>query len=323
MVANADTIRRRIEQLLAGLTLPHDFDAPIGPLTWYGTGGAASCLAHPTGPDQVAAILRRCADSDVPVYVLGSGANLLVADTGVTGLVIKLDAPAFNTIACSPAASGGGRKNVTAGAGVDLAKLIMAAARDGLAGLEPLAGIPASVGGAIRMNCGGKYGDIGSVTASVHCLDRLGQVVHRSHTQAGFAYRHTDIAEPIILGATFTLTETDPRKLRERVKEIFSYKKSTQPLAEHSAGCAFKNPPKNITPKGAGQLIDEAGLKGLRIGGAEVSHRHANFLVLRPGGRADDVLRLIRAVRLKVAEATGIELQPEIAVWGESDLVIW
>lgn len=314
MVPNADAIRRRIEQLFAGLTLPHHFDAPIGPLTWYGTGGAASCLAHPTGPDQVATLLRRCADSDVPVYVLGSGANLLVADTGVTGLVIKLDAPAFNTITVDRPSGGGG---VTAGAGVDLAKLIMATARNGLAGLEPLAGIPASVGGAIRMNCGGKYGDIGSVTAAVHCLDRLGQPVHRSHTQAGFAYRHTDIAEPIILGATFTLTETDPRKLRERVKEIFAYKKSTQPLAEHSAGCAFKNPPKNITPKGAGQLIDEAGLKGLRIGGAEVSHRHANFLVLHPGGTADDVLRLIRAVRLKIAETTGIELEAEVAVWGD------
>ncbi|MFA7237850.1 MAG: UDP-N-acetylmuramate dehydrogenase [Phycisphaeraceae bacterium] len=323
MVSNADVIRRRIESLFAGLTLPHDFDAPIGPLTWYGTGGAASCLAHPTGPEQVAALLRRCADSDVPVYVLGSGANLLVADTGVTGLVIQLDAPAFNNIEYAPATSGGEQRHIIAGAGVDLAKLIMTTARDGLAGLEPLAGIPASVGGAIHMNCGGKYGDIGSVTAAVHCLDRLGQPVHRSHTQAGFAYRHTDIAEPIILGATFTLTETDPVKLRDRVKEIFAYKKSTQPLAEHSAGCTFKNPPKSITAKGAGQLIDEAGLKGLRLGGAEVSHRHANFLVLHPGGSADDVLRLIRAVRFKVVETTGIELETEIAVWGESDLVIW
>jgi UDP-N-acetylmuramate dehydrogenase len=300
---------RAASDLLADLPMPWEADVPLGPRTWYGTGGAAEVLAHPQTIEQLQTLARRCADAHVPLHVLGSGANLLVTDSGVPGVVVELDAPVFGEINID-------RDRVTVGAGHDLQKLILGLAREGLAGLEALAGIPASVGGAVRMNAGGRYGATGDYVAEVVCLNQAGRMRVYTRKDLTFGYRRTNITEPVILNATFELTREDPTTLRDRVKEIYAYKKSTQPLAENSAGCAFKNPPADVSAKGAGQLIDEAGLKGLRIGGAEVSHRHANFIVLHTGGAADDVLRLIRTVTRRVQEATGVLLEREVVVWG-------
>ncbi len=293
------------------LGIPMERDAPLGPRTWYGVGGPADYLLHPRHIDDVAALARRCAEAGVPLYTLGSGANLLVADSGVRGVVIHFDAPAFTQV--SPDTT-----TITAGAGADLAKLILTTAKLGLGGLETLAGIPASVGGAVRMNAGGKYGQIGPAVAALTTLTPPGKVETLTADQLQFAYRRTNLADRIVLDATFALTPGDPAKLRARVKEVFAYKKSTQPLAEHSAGCAFKNPPPQVSDKGAGQLIDEAGLKGFRVGGVEVSPRHANFLLLHPGGSATDLVRLIRAIKKRVAEHHGIALEEEVVIWGDT-----
>jgi len=297
------------DRLLGDLDLPWQRDAPLGPRTWYGIGGAADVLAHPQSIEQLQTLMQRCHEHAVPLYVLGGGANLLVTDGGVRGIVVLLDAPAFTETHRRG-------DHLTVAAGHDLQKLILAAARDGLGGLETLAGIPASVGGALRMNAGGRFGAIGDHVHEVLALDAAGRLKSHPRHALHFGYRATNIAEPIIVSVTFALTEADPAALRERVKEIYGYKKSSQPLADSSAGCAFKNPPADVSEKGAGQLIDEAGLKGFRIGGAEVSPRHANFIVLHPGGTADDVLRLIRAVTHRVHEATGVMLQREVVVWG-------
>jgi UDP-N-acetylmuramate dehydrogenase len=202
-------------------------------------------------------------------------------------------------------------------AGADMARTLMDSVRRGLDGLTQMAGIPASVGGAICMNAGGAFGSIGDAVASVTCMTRGGDVVTYPAEQLRFDYRTTNIPDPIILSAVFNLTAGDPIALREKVKEIFAYKKSTQPLADHSAGCTFKNPIDPVSEQrvSAGKLIDEAGLKGLAVGGAEVSKHHANFIVTRPGAKADDVLKLLALIRKRVFEHAGIELEEEVAVW--------
>jgi UDP-N-acetylmuramate dehydrogenase len=307
--------------LFADLDVEVTPDAPIGAtMTWYGIGGRADLLVRPRSVDDLATLVKRCHRSGTPLHVLGSGANLLVADEGVDGIVVKLDNEAFTETKYNVS---GEIHAMKAMAGADMAKTLMDAARRGLEGLSQMAGIPASIGGAIRMNAGGAYGAIGDAVESVSCITRSGEFVTYPASEVKFGYRGTNIPDPIILAATFNLTPTDPMKLRERVKEIFNYKKSTQPLADHSAGCTFKNPVDPVSEQRvpAGKLIDEAGLKGLSVGGATVSDRHANFIVTKPGATADDVLKLLESVKQRVFEHCGIELKEEIAVWNRGDSV--
>jgi UDP-N-acetylmuramate dehydrogenase len=294
--------------LVADLGIAHEVDAPLGPRTWYGVGGSAEVLAHPTNESELAKLVARCAEGGVPIRVIGEGANLLVADRGVPGVVVELDAQAFRGIDLTGA-------TVTAGGGASLAKVIVATAREGLAGLEVLAGIPASIGGAVRMNCGGRYGQIGDTLDEVDLITPAGERKTVDRTALDFGYRRSAVGDSIVVRARFGLRREDPAEVRRRMKSIFAYKKSTQPLADRSAGCAFKNPPAGRSEKGAGQLIDEAGLKGLSLGGASVSSRHANFLVVEPNGSADALIELIETVRQRVAAHCGVELEREVVIW--------
>lgn len=295
-------------------------DAPIGAMTWYGIGGRADLLIRPRRIDALATLAKRCHRSGVPLHVFGRGANLLIADEGVGGIVVRLNQPAF--LRTRYRARGDGHL-LLAGAGADLAKTLMDAARRGLEGLSHLAGIPATIGGAVRMNAGGTLGCIGDAVESVTCLSRSGQRVIYPAEELEFGYRDSNIPDPIILAADLRLAPDDPIALRRRVREIFEYKKSTQPLAEHSAGCVFKNPIDPISEErvSAGKLIDQAGLKGLRIGGAAVSTRHANFIVAEPGATAGDVIQLMSEIRRRVFEHCGIKLEDELVIWrrGEDD----
>lgn len=252
--------------------------------------------------------MRRAADEDVGVKVLGRGANVLVSDDGFDGVVVRLDSDAFRKIKRN-----GERLEV--GAGVDLMPLVRRCSREGLSGVEGLAGIPATVGGAIRMNAGGPAGEIGDVVEEVSVLTPEGTIETRNHEQVGFQYRHTNLGgRDIVLGAALRLNQDDPRKVRSAFREHLERKQRTQPLAEHSAGCIFKNPP----VKPAGALIDQAGLKGSRIGAAEVSTMHANFIVARFGATASDVLHLIDFVRERVLRVFDTELETEIEIWRPS-----
>lgn len=273
-------------------------------LTWYGLGGPARYLLRPTTEDQLTEIVHRCRENGVPMYVLGMGANLLVGEAGVNGAVIKLDGEHFSQIAID-----GDR--VVVGAAADLRRVIIRTVREGLAGLHCLAGIPGTTGGAIRMNAGGAWGDIGSLIQRVHVMDANGRVFCRERDELVFEYRRTSLADPLILGAEFQLTVSDPKHVLQQVREIWTYKKNTQPLRVRSAGCVFKNP----RQMSAGALIDQAGLKGLSCGGAMVSTRHANFIVARQGTKPSDVLKLIAIVREKVFEKFGVHLELEIQVW--------
>lgn len=289
-------------------------DAPLGPRTWYGIGGRADLLLQPQSVQDLATLVKRCRRSGTPLRVLGSGANLLVADEGVDGIVVVLDAPAFREIKYNRY---GEVHAAQVFAGADMAKTLMDTARRGLDGLTQMAGIPASVGGALRMNAGGAYGSIGDAVKSVTCITYGGEIVTYPSSELRFGYRQTNIPDPVIVSAVFDLMPDDPIRVRERVKEIFAYKKSTQPLADHSAGCTFKNPIDPVTEKrvSAGKLIDEAGMKGHTIGGATVSKQHANFIVTRTGTRTEEVLRLLDEIKRRVFENAGLELEEEVVIW--------
>ncbi len=296
----------------------YELNVPLGPRTWFGVGGAAAALAHPADVEQIAAVFRICRAAGEPVYVLGRGANLLVADRGVGGVVVQLDDPFFTRVRVEGA-------TVIAGGGADLPRLVLDTAKRGLAGLEGLAGIPATLGGAVRMNAGGAFGSIGQSVAAVTVVEADGSVRTLDRDDLVFSYRSSNIDAPCIAEVRLELVEDDADALGRRVKEIFLFKKTTQPLAENSAGCAFKNPVDpavDVNDYGgplprisAGKLIDQAGLKGFRSGGAQVSTHHANFIITHPGCTAGDVLAVMDHVADVVQQKFGIELQREVVVW--------
>ena len=279
-------------------------NAPLARLTWYRIGGPARFLARPQSLDDLAELVKRCAAENLPLYVLGLGANLLVSDAGVDGVVVRLEGPHWERVEINGT-------TVTANAGVDLQKLLLQTVRAGLAGIETLAGIPATVGGAARMNAGGKYGDFGNAVRSLTVMDAEGNVYDRTRDDLIWEYRRVNVVAPLILSATLELEADDPDALARRMKEVWMFKRNTQPLNTKSAGCIFKNPP----GQSAGALIDRAGLKGSRVGGAEVSDKHANFVIAHPGCTSADVEELVGQVRLAVLDHSGVELEPEVKRW--------
>lgn len=282
-------------------------DAPIGSKTWYRCGGHAALLARPATTAQLSAMVERCNDKGVPVYVMGGGANLLVSDAGVDGVVVRLDDEHFKRITIE------GTK-LTAGPGVDLFTLVTATCKAGLDGLVHIAGIPGTVGGGTRMNAGGAFGDIGESIARVQLMSSEGQVYYRDRDDLSFEYRRSNIVAPFILDVEFDLDEDDADDLNKRMKEIFFFKKNTQPMGDKSAGCTFKNPPSDVGEP-AGKLIDQAGLKGKSVGKASVSDVHANFIVAEPGCSADDVITLMDEVAAQVQGKYGVTLEREVVVW--------
>jgi UDP-N-acetylmuramate dehydrogenase len=192
-----------------------------------------------------------------------------------------------------------------------MGKLVLRCVREGRSGLEALTGVPGTVGGCVRMNAGGAFGDIGSAVHCVEVLNEEGETFTRYREDLAFAYRSTNITSKFILSADLRLGEDDPHRVLRQVKEIWIYKKNTQPLGGHNAGCIFKNP-RGIS---AGALIDRAGLKGRRVGGAHVSEKHANFILVDEQARASDVLKLISIIRDEVYKRSEVYLELEIEVW--------
>ena len=277
---------------------------PLAPRTWYKIGGPARWFVQPRSVEELQEAVARCRENDVRMYVLGLGANLLVGDQGVDGAVFRLDADHWRQVAFDGT-------TVRVNAGADVQKLILRTVRQGLAGIECLAGIPGTVGGAVRMNAGGKFGDVGAVVTRVTVMDTEGVVFERTKDDLVFDYRSTNITAKFILGATLDLDAEDPDQIMRRTKEIWMYKRNSQPLNAKSAGCIFKNP-RGLS---AGALIDQAGMKGFRVGAAEVSTVHANFVVAHPGATADDVLKLVKIIREKVYDKHQVHLESEVQMW--------
>ena len=290
--------------LFAGLKEIVKADEPLSRHTWLGMGGAATYFIEPRTLDELQDVVRRCRENEIPMYVLGSGANLLVDDAGVKGAVIRLRQGDFGTVSLV-------EDGLEAGAGADMGKLVLRCVREGLSGLECLTGIPGSVGGCVRMNAGGAFGDVGSAIETVQVMTEDGEVFTRHRADLAFAYRSSNISSKFILGAAFRLVEDDPHRILKQVKQIWIYKKNTQPLGQGNAGCVFKNP-RGLS---AGALIDRAGLKGRRVGGAYVSEKHANFILADKGAKASDVLKLINLIRETVYKMHEVYLELEIEVW--------
>lgn len=283
-------------------------EAPLAPLTWFRLGGPAEYLIEPRTEEELAAVVRRCHESGSRLHILGFGANVLAPDEGVRGVVLRLTAEPFTKTEYHGT-------RVVAGAGVDLTRLVRHTVRRGLAGLEILAGIPGTIGGGIRMNCGGRYGEIATAVRTVRVVDRDGQIHERDRDDVEFGYRRCRLGGEFIVQASFDLVEVDPAELVNRFRQIWMFKQNTQPpLGTRSAGCIFRNP----DGRSAGAMIDQAGLKGVRCGGAYVSERHANFILAQPGCTAADVRRLMDIIRDRVEERFGTRLEPEVEIWTNS-----
>lgn len=277
---------------------------PLAERTWFKVGGAAQFFAEPTSVDELQALVKRCRDEGLHVHLLGGGSKVLVRDEGVSGMVISLSNPTFASIATVG-------ERVTLGGGAMLANAITVTVGAGLAGLEPLVGIPGTVGGALHGNSGSHGGDIGQWATRATVMTRSGEVIERERSDLVFAYRESSLDELVILSAEFELEKEDPLVVTKRMQKQWIIKKANLPMTHENTGCIFKNP----RGMSAGMLIDQCGLKGEQVGGAEVSQRHANFFVAKPGATAKDVLQLIAVVRNRVAERMGVELETEIEIW--------
>lgn len=277
---------------------------PLADRTWFKLGGPAQYFAEPNSLEELQAVVARCRDEGLHARLLGGGSKVLVRDEGVSGMVIALTHPSFSGINVKD-------RRVTVGGGASLANTITVSVGAGLAGLEPLVGIPGTVGGALHGNAGSHGGDIGQWACHATVLTRGGELIERDRGELVFAYRQSSLDELVILSAEFELEEEDPVEVTKRMQKQWIVKKANLPMAHENTGCIFKNP----RGMSAGMLIDQCGLKGEQVGKVEVSQRHANFFVAQPGATTKDVLQLIDTVRNRVAERMGVELETEIEIW--------
>jgi UDP-N-acetylmuramate dehydrogenase len=273
---------------------------PLAPYTSLRLGGPAQVLARPRSVEELARLVRRCHEEQLPVHVLGGGSNVLVRDEGVRGVVIRLVEPAFTGVTVSG-------HRLRAGGGAPLSALISEAARRGLAGLETLIGVPGTVAGAVRTNAGGRGGSVTQALRQVEALDRTGEI------QAGDAddWRDGPADGRVLLAAEFELEPDNPDAILKRMRKAWIHRKAHQPLTFQAAGRLFKDP-RGVS---AEQLIEQAGIQHSKVGGVELSERHANYVIAHEGATARDVLRLIDLVRSQVAERLGQMLEVALVVW--------
>jgi len=280
---------------------------PMQKHTTFRIGGPADIMILPNSIEELQEILGIIRDADVSYMVIGAGSNLLVSDKGIRGVVIKIG-PAFANINIE------GNKLI-AGAGATLTAISRRAQAASLSGLEFAVGIPGSIGGAIMMNAGAYGGEICQVLESAEVMDSLGNIKNYSDQEMHFGYRHSRLMEEelIALSGTFLLKPDDPELILSRMQDITERRREKQPIDMPCAGSVFKRPPDNYV----GPLVEKAGLKGYRIGGAEVSTKHAGFIVNVGGATCKDVLDLIGFVQSTIKEKYNVTLEPEIRVVGE------
>ena len=275
--------------------------------TSFRIGGPAEWFMQPSTIEELLVVVRARRRHDIPLSVIGGGTNLLVADRGLRGLVVQLGAR-FRQIRIL-SADDAPEVRVRCGASVLTQQLVAWACRHGWDELETLAGLPGQIGGAVAMNAQ----QIGRFVDGVTVISQQGEVETLTAGQIHFQYRYTAMKPGVIVEVSFCFAKADPVAVTSRVHAAVQYRNTTQDVRWPSAGCAFKNPP----GLQAGRLIDEAGLKGTRIGDAQVSQRHANFIVNRGRATCDDVLSLMDHVRHQVARRAGVQLEPEVRVLGE------
>jgi UDP-N-acetylmuramate dehydrogenase len=276
----------------------------LAPYTLLRLGGPAEFFAQPRSVDELAAVMKSCAERKLPVRILGIGSSLLVGDDGVKGVVLRLGGPAFGKIEVD------GRR-VRAAGGAALSALISEATRNSLAGLETLVGIPATVGGALRVNAGDRSGEIGSYVRRVEVLDGQHRAVWREHDELKFSENTSNLDDPVILGAEFELDADKPDAIVKRMRKAWIMRQASQPYSFEASARMFRDP-RGLT---AASLIEKADLGKTKVGKAGLSERNANYAVAAAGATARDVLRLLDLVRTKVKEHSGVTLEQELTVW--------
>jgi len=276
-------------------------NALLSDITWFRVGGPAQVLFSPADEADLAYLLKG-APRDVPVTVVGLGSNLLVRDGGLPGIVIRLGR-GFAGASAEPGS------RVRAGTAMPDVKVARAAAEAGIAGLAFYRGIPGSIGGALRMNAGAHGTETKDVLIEARAVDRQGNIHTLSLADMGFSYRHSSVPQDFILTqALFQGTPGDPEKILREMEDVADYREKNQPIRERTGGSTFKNPP----DASAWKLVEDAGCRGLRVGGAKVSDMHCNFLINEGGATAEDIEQLGETVRARVKSKSGITLQWEI-----------
>ncbi|QVI35503.1 UDP-N-acetylmuramate dehydrogenase [Lacticaseibacillus chiayiensis] len=291
-------------RMLEGITIMHD--EPLSHYTFTKTGGPADLLAFPKNVAEVRTLVESARQQHLPLTVIGNASNLIVRDGGIRGLVLILTA--MNEIMVTG-------NTVTAQAGARLIDTTEAAYRAGLTGLEFAAGIPGSVGGALFMNAGAYGGEVCNVISSAHVLTRTGELKTYNHRELKFWYRHSIVQDTgdVVLSVTFSLKRGDKPAIRAKMDELNARRAAKQPLEYPSCGSVFKRPPHHFV----GPMIQKAGLQGHIIGGAQVSMKHAGFIINLGDATATDYLNMIHLIQKTVKAKFGVDLETEVRIIGE------
>lgn len=281
-------------------------DEPMKNHTTFRIGGPADCLVTPETVEELSQVLASCNAAKVPFFILGNGSNLLVSDTGMDGVVIKLLGN-FNHFSVEG-------NFIKAQAGILLSKIGAIAKQASLTGFEFAAGIPGTLGGGIVMNAGAYGGEMKDIIRYVQVMDYNGNLLELSREEMEFAYRHSIIEEKnyIVIGATIELAPGDEKEITEKMEELSLARRTKQPLEYPSAGSTFKRPEGYF----AGKLIQDADLRGYCVGDAQISEKHCGFVINKGNATAQDVLHLIRDVQEKVKKQFGVLLEPEVRLTG-------
>lgn len=308
-MTNLDALEKELQKICPDLELRKN--EPMSRHTSFRVGGAAALMALPK-KEEARTVIMSAFHCNVVPFFLGNGSNLLVSDDGYEGFVIKLSE-----------AFGGGEvytNELMVGGAMSLSRAANLALEHGLAGLEWAAGIPGTVGGAVTMNAGAYGGEISQTLHQVHTLGYDGRWLVVSNRECDFSYRHSVFlkGQHLILEAVFLLEPDDPAAIKARMEEFSAQRRAKQPLEYPSAGSTFKRPAplSDGTPVYAAELIDRCGCKGLTVGGAQVSEKHAGFIINRGEATCADILTLMEEVKRRVLDQTGVELEPEVKTLG-------
>lgn len=293
----------RIRHALSGVRGEVSFQEPMSRHTSIRVGGPADALVVPVDLEDLKQVVTGANQYNMAVFPFG-GSNLIVTERGIRGIVVKLSRLQEVTQHS---------ESLQAQAGIPMPRLAQGAATKGLSGLEFSCGIPATLGGAIVMNAGTHEGEMASILESVRIMDRQGEVMEWPRDRLSFGYRHSRLPEGIIVEGVLRLKKATHQQIQERMQHSLNHRRRTQPLHLPNAGCIFKNP----DGQSAGALIEELQLKGARIGDAEISETHGNFIVNHGRATATEILALIRDVQHQVKQARGIQMGIEVRIVGE------
>lgn len=277
---------------------------PLAPYTRLRIGGKAEYFAEPTTREELVGLVKRFSSENHPIRLIGSGSNVLISDKGVDGLVIHLTAPEFCKIETSD-------NKIVAGGGAQLNYFVATAVREGLAGPERLVGLPGTVGGALHNNTNAHGVDIGTWVQWAEVLTRSGEVKRHDKDSMSFSYRQSSLNELVILSAEFAFEKENSETLTKAMQKLWIVRRSTQPTTEHHAAYLFKD----VGGELACDLIEQAGMKGARVGGVQICDTDTNYVTADPKSSSEDVLKLIEMVKEKVFESLDVKLETAIQVW--------